>query len=108
MQSDTIPAAFLLARSAVRLKFSLAVIIFAAPSTFAQGPSPLPQAPLKELPQLAHFNTANVDTKAEPCDAFYKYANGKGRAAHPIPADQVGSGAASPLASTNRNDASHT
>ena len=68
----------------MRLKFSLAVIIFAAPSTFAQGPSPLPQAPLKELPQLEYFNTANVDTKAEPCDDFYKYADGKWLAAHPI------------------------
>src|ERR1700756_5670903 len=88
MQSDTIPAAFRLARSAVRLKFSLAVIIFAAPSTFAQGPSPLPQAPPKELPQLEHFNTANVDTKAEPCDDFYKYADGKWLPAPPITADQ--------------------
>ena len=81
----------------MRLKFSLAVIIFAAPSTFAQGPSPLPQAPLKELPQLEYFNTANVDTKAEPCDDFYKYADGKWLAAHPIPADQVVWGVSSPL-----------
>ena len=81
----------------MRLKFSLAVIIFAAPSTFAQGPSPLPQAPPKELPQLEHFNTTNVDTKAEPCADFYKYADGKWLAAHPIPADQVVWGVSSPL-----------
>jgi len=81
----------------MRLKFSLAVLIFAASSALAQGPSLPPQAPPKELPQLEHFNTANVDTKAEPCDDFYKYADGKWLAAHPIPADQVVWGVESPL-----------
>src|SRR5215469_15355930 len=81
----------------MRLKFSLAVLIFAASSALAQGPSLPPQAPPKELPQLEHFNTSNVDTKAEPCDDFYKYADGKWLAAHPIPADQAEWGVASPL-----------
>ena len=81
----------------MRLKFSLSVLIFAASSALAQGPSLPPQAPPKELPQLEHFNTANVDTKAEPCDDFYKYADGKWLAAHPIPADQVVWGVESPL-----------
>src|SRR5215472_952937 len=76
----------------MRLKFSLAVLIFAASSAFAQGPSLLPQASPME-----HFNTANVDTKAEPCDDFYKYTDGKWLGAHPIPADEVVWGVASPL-----------
>jgi len=46
---------------------------------------------------LEHFNTTNVDTKAEPCADFYKYADGKWLAAHPIPADQVVWGVSSPL-----------
>lgn len=76
---------------------SLAVINLLAYSSFAQQSSPSPQAPPKELPQLEHFNTTNVDSKAEPCDDFYKYADGKWLAAHPIPADQVVWGVASPL-----------
>jgi putative endopeptidase len=65
--------------------------------SFGQQPSASPGAPPKELPQLEHFNTANPDTKAEPCDDFYKYADGKWLAAHPIPADQVMWGVESPL-----------
>lgn len=75
----------------------LGVVILVVSCAFAQRPAPIPQAPPKELPQLEHFNTANVDSKAEPCDDFYKYADGKWLAAHPIPADQVGWGSASTL-----------
>jgi putative endopeptidase len=71
-------------------------LVFVSP-TFAQQSSSSTQAPPKELPQLEHFNVANVDTNADPCDDFYKYANGKWLAAHPIPADQAGWGVASPL-----------
>src|SRR5215831_10610649 len=81
----------------MRIKLSLGVVLFVASSAFAQAPSTSPQAPPKELPQLEHFNTADVDTKAEPCDDFYKYTDGKWLAAHPIPADQVEWGVASPL-----------
>jgi putative endopeptidase len=78
----------------MRILFFL--IILGAFSTFAQEP-PMRKAPPKGLPQLEHFNTANVDTKAEPCDDFYKYADGKWLAAHPIPADQAVWGTVSPL-----------
>src|SRR5215469_17374231 len=82
----------------MRVALFLGVILSAACSAFAQVQSPSSaQAPPKELPQLEHFNTSNVDTKAEPCDDFYKYADGKWLAAHPIPADQVEWGVASPL-----------
>ena len=80
----------------MRILFSSGLTILVAFSAFAQEP-PLQKAPPKELPQLEHFNTANVDTKAEPCDDFYKYADGKWLAAHPIPADQAVWGTASPL-----------
>ena len=81
----------------MRIMLSLGLILVVASSASAQAPSPSPQAPPKELPQLEHLNAANVDTKAEPCDDFYKYADGKWLAAHPIPADQVVWGSASPL-----------
>ena len=81
----------------MQIKLSSALILFVATSAFAQQSSPSPQSPPKELPQLEHFNTANVDTKAGPCDDFYKYADGKWLASHPIPADQVVWGVASPL-----------
>ena len=80
----------------MRSLFSLGLIVLFAFSAFPQEP-PRPKAPPKELPQLEHFNTANVDAKAEPCDDFYKYADGKWFASHPIPADQVVWGVASPL-----------
>ncbi len=81
----------------MRIILPLGVVIFVASSALAQQPSPSWQAPPKEVPKLEHFNTANVDAKAEPCDDFYKYADGKWLAAHPIPADQVTWGVASPL-----------
>jgi putative endopeptidase len=81
----------------VRIVLSFGVITLIASSAFAQQSSPPSQAPPKDLPQLEHFNTTNVDAKAEPCDDFYKYADGNWLAAHPIPADQVTWGVASPL-----------
>ena len=81
----------------MRIMLSLGSITLIASSAFAQQSSPSPPAPPKELPQLEHFNTSNVDAKAEPCDDFYKYTDGKWLAAHPIPADQVFWGVESPL-----------
>jgi predicted metalloendopeptidase len=81
----------------MRIMFSLGVMVLVASAALAQQPASAPQAPPKELPQVEHFNAANVDTKAEPCDDFFKYANAKWFAAHPIPADQVVCGIDSPL-----------
>jgi putative endopeptidase len=66
-------------------------------SVSAQQPSASPQDPPTALPTLEHFNTTNVDAKADPCDDFANYSNGKWLAAHPIPADQVVWGVHSPL-----------
>jgi putative endopeptidase len=78
----------------MRALMSATVALVFVSSAFAQQSS---QAPPKELPQLEQFNMANVDTNADPCDDFYKYANGKWLTAHPIPADQAGWGVTSPL-----------
>jgi endothelin-converting enzyme/putative endopeptidase len=56
-----------------------------------------PAAAPKELPKLESFSTVNTDAGANPCEDFYAYADGKWIAAHPIPADQVEWGVASPL-----------
>jgi putative endopeptidase len=36
------------------------------------------------------FDTASIDTKADPCTDFYKFACGNFAANHPIPSDQTG------------------
>jgi putative endopeptidase len=71
-------------------------LILAIPS-LAQQPSSSPQTPPKDLPKLERFTTSGADSSADPCDDFYKYANGKWLAAHPIPADQVNWGVGNPL-----------
>jgi putative endopeptidase len=81
----------------MRVLVSLATVLLFVSSGLAQQTSLSPQTPPKALPDLEHFNTANVDAKAEPCDDFYKYADRKWLAAHPIPADQVTWGVGSPL-----------
>jgi endothelin-converting enzyme/putative endopeptidase len=82
----------------MRIPVLLATAVFiVSPVAFAQQSSLSPQTPPKTLPELEHFNTANVDAKADPCDDFFKYADSKWLAAHPIPADQVTWGVGSPL-----------
>src|ERR1700746_2023710 len=81
----------------MRTLVSLAAALFFVSSAIAQQNSLSPNIPAKALPDLEHFNTANVDAKADPCDDFCKYADSKWLAAHPIPADQVTWGVGSPL-----------
>lgn len=81
----------------MRALVSATVALLFVSSALAQQSSSPSQAPPKELPKLEHFNTANVDTKVDPCDDFYEYVNGKWLAAHPIPADQMYWGAQGPL-----------
>ena len=81
----------------MRILQSLAVALLFVHSGFAQQSSPPPETPPKELPPLEHFSTTIVDANADPCEDFYKYADGKWLAAHPIPADQVTWGSASSL-----------
>lgn len=78
----------------MRSLFSLVVLLFILSSAAAQQSS---QTPPKELPKLEAFTTANADPSADPCDDFYKYADGKWLTANPIPADQVAWGSGSPL-----------
>ncbi len=81
----------------MRILVSLATALLFVSSAFAQQTSLSPQTPPKALPDLEHFNTTNVDAKADPCEDFYGYADGRWLAAHPIPADQATWGVASPL-----------
>ena len=81
----------------MRILVSLATALLFVSSAFAQQTSLSPQTPPKALPDLEHFNTTNVDAKADPCEDFYGYAEGRWLAAHPIPADQATWGVASPL-----------
>ena len=80
----------------MRLTVLLAGIVSAS-AAFPQQPSPSARTPPKELPKLSYFNATNVDTKADPCDDFYGYADAKWLAAHPIPPDEVSWGVGSPL-----------
>jgi len=55
----------------------------------AQQPAAAPESAPKThyVPEPA-FDTAAIDTKADPCNDFYKFACGNFAANHPIPSDQ--------------------
>jgi putative endopeptidase len=48
------------------------------------------QTPETHYTPASSFDTAAIDTKADPCTDFYKFACGNFAAQHPIPADQTG------------------
>ncbi|WP_263383905.1 M13 family metallopeptidase [Granulicella arctica] len=75
-----------------RLALGVAAVLVSGigASLFAQQtPAPTPGATQVYLPVPA-FDTSSLDTTADPCNDFYKFACGKFAANHPIPADQAG------------------
>jgi Predicted metalloendopeptidase len=68
-------------------------VLFAAGScaaVYAQTPAPPASQPAKTYLPIPAFDTSSIDTSANPCDDFYKFACGKFAANHPIPPDQDG------------------
>jgi putative endopeptidase len=74
---------------------TLAATLFASTplSLFAQGPaspaSPAAAPKTHYVPGPA-FDTSSINTAADPCNDFYKFACGNFASNHPIPADQAG------------------
>ena len=78
----------------MRLLRIFSALVFCACALFAQSGQETanestPSQQSTELPKLEHFDLQQVDTRADPCTDFYKYACGKWMAANPIPADQT-------------------
>src|SRR5579864_5175152 len=81
------------------------------------GDDPAKSSSAEPAPELQHFSAANADPSANACQDFFKYADGKWVAAHPIPGDMSGWGVArilqlwnetqlrDTLEKTSRNDA---
>jgi predicted metalloendopeptidase len=59
------------------------------PVCLAQSPAPAAEPPQTHYLPAPAFDTASIDTQADPCNDFYKFACGNFAANHPIPADQT-------------------
>jgi putative endopeptidase len=75
---DRLPRCATLALSALLATLPLA--------TLAQSPAPTPT----HYTLAPAFDTASLNTAADPCNDFYKFACGNYASNHPIPADQTG------------------
>jgi predicted metalloendopeptidase len=70
-----------------RLSLLALATALASPAALCAQATATPETHYTPAPS---FDTAAIDTKADPCNDFYKFACGNFAANHPIPADQTG------------------
>lgn len=77
----------------------ISILLLAALSVLAQGPSPAAKS--DELPKLEHLSAGQVNPQIDPCADFYQYTCSKYFAANPIPPDRATWGVIGPLRDWN-------